>query len=63
VFADVGHAWTGRFRTAAATTSLGAELSLDTVIGFHFPLTMTAGAAWVSHDRGFSAFGRIGRAF
>jgi len=63
VFADVGHAWNGRFRAADATASLGAELSLDTVIGFHFPLTMTAGAAWVSHDRGFSAFGRIGRAF
>jgi hypothetical protein len=27
------------------------------------PLTFTAGGAWVSHDRGFVGFARIGRAF
>ena len=62
-FVDVGHAWNGRFRGSDATVSLGAELSLDAVIGFRLPVTVTTGAAWVSHDRGVSAFGRIGRAF
>jgi WD40-like Beta Propeller Repeat len=63
VFADVGHAWDTRFKASDLTASLGAELSLDVLVGFQFPLTVTTGAAWVSHDRGFSAFGRIGRAF
>jgi len=63
VFADVGHAWDARFTASDVTASFGAELSLDVVLGFHFPVTVTTGAAWVTHDRGFSAFGRIGRAF
>jgi hypothetical protein len=62
-FVDIGHAWSGRFKGGDATVSVGGELSLDAVIGFRLPVTVTTGAAWVSHDRGFSAFGRIGRAF
>jgi hypothetical protein len=62
-FVDVAHAWNERFTGRDATVSVGGELSLDAVIGFRLPVTVTTGAAWVSHDRGFSAFGRIGRAF
>ena len=63
VFADIGHAWNEDFDASDAIVSIGAELSLDAVIGFRLPLTFTAGAAWVSQDRGASVFGRIGRAF
>ena len=45
------------------SVSLGAELSLDTVVGYVLPVTFTGGVAWVSHDRGTVAFARIGRAF
>ena len=62
-FVDAGHAWNDRFTRSDITVSLGGELSLDTVLGYVVPLTFTAGGAWVSHDRGFTVFGRIGRAF
>ena len=60
---DIGHAWDADFDASDAIVSIGAELSLDAVIGFRLPLTFTGGAAWVSQDRGVSVFGRIGRAF
>jgi hypothetical protein len=63
VFADIGHAWNADVEASDAIVSIGAELSLDAVIGFRLPLTFTGGAAWVSQDRGVSVFGRIGRAF
>jgi outer membrane protein assembly factor BamA len=63
VFVDAGHAWVDSFRLDDATVSVGAELSLDAVVGYVLPLTFTAGGAWVSHDRGFVGFARIGRAF
>jgi dipeptidyl aminopeptidase/acylaminoacyl peptidase len=63
VFVDAGHAWVERFSRSDVTVSFGAELSLDAVVGYVLPLTFTAGGAWVSHDRGFVGFGRIGRAF
>ena len=63
VFADIGHAWNADFDASDAIVSIGAELSLDAVVGFRLPLTFTGGAAWVSQDRGVSVFGRIGRAF
>jgi Tol biopolymer transport system component len=63
VFVDAGHAWDSDFHRADVLTSIGAELSLDAVVGYALPITFTAGAAWVSHDRGFAAFGRIGRSF
>jgi Tol biopolymer transport system component len=63
VFVDAGHAWEDSFRRADVRVSLGAELSLDTVLGYVLPVTFTAGTAWVSHDRGVVVFGRIGRGF
>ena len=45
VFTDVGQAWTATFRAADAKASLGAELSVDAVLGFQLPVTVTAGAA------------------
>jgi hypothetical protein len=65
VFADIGHAWDDEFRRGDVSHSIGAELSLDAVVGFALPLTFTGGAAWRSlPDRsGAVVFGRIGRAF
>ena len=63
VFVDAGHAWAERFRRSDLTVSVGVELSLDAVVGYVLPLTFTAGGAWVSQDRGFVGFARIGRAF
>jgi hypothetical protein len=66
-FLDVGHAWTGTARWGDRRTSIGAEVGMDTVVGFAVPLTFAAGVAW-RHDgqqgaRGIAVFGRIGRAF
>jgi hypothetical protein len=63
VFVDAGNAWNDRFNRSDITVSLGGELSLDAVLGYVLPITFTTGAAWVSQDRGFAVFGRIGRAF
>ena len=67
VFVDVGHAWTDRARWSDARASIGAELSIDTVVGFVLPLSFSAGAAWrhdgLQDERGFVTFARIGRAF
>jgi WD40-like Beta Propeller Repeat len=63
VFMDAGNAWDERFRRSDVLVSLGAELSFDAVLGYTLPLTFTTGGAWVSKDRGFTAFGRVGRAF
>jgi outer membrane protein assembly factor BamA len=63
LFVDAGHAWDSTFHGADIVTSIGAELSMDAVIGYSLPITLTTGAAWISRDRGFAAFGRIGRAF
>jgi dipeptidyl aminopeptidase/acylaminoacyl peptidase len=67
VFADVGNAWDAAFRRADLRRSFGAEISADTVLGYSFPLTLTAGAAWRSDPSGrrpgWAAFARAGRAF
>jgi hypothetical protein len=63
LFVDAGHAWDSTFRRSEVTVSLGAELSLDAVVGYVLPLTVTAGGAWVSQDRGFAGFAGIGKAF
>jgi hypothetical protein len=65
VFADIGHAWDDEFRRGDISHSIGAELSLDAVLGFALPLTFTGGAAWRSlPDRSDAViFGRVGRAF
>jgi outer membrane protein assembly factor BamA len=67
VFFDAGHAWTDDVRWSDARSSLGGELSIDTVVGFALPLTFTAGAAvrfdGTTDRSSAAAFVRIGRAF
>ena len=49
-------------------TSVGAELSLDTVLAYAVPITVTVGSAW-RHDGarqlpgGATVYFRVGRAF
>jgi hypothetical protein len=64
-FADAGHAWRGRFSMDDVSTSFGAELSFDTVLGYVLPVTFTGGVAWVEDDgpRRATTFARIGAAF
>jgi outer membrane protein assembly factor BamA len=68
VFADVGHAWDHAFALADAKSAAGVELSLDAVVGYSVPLTLTAGGAW-RHDGtrrredGLAFYFRVGRAF
>jgi len=67
-FVDAGHAWDRDFDPDDLKVTFGAELSMDTTLGFNLPLTFTAGVAW-RHDgsgrlpEGAAVFGRIGRAF
>jgi hypothetical protein len=67
VFVDAGHAWTGRFDGSDIRYSIGAELSMDAIVGYFAPLTFSTGAAWRggpdTDERGFAAFARIGKAF
>jgi outer membrane protein assembly factor BamA len=63
VFVDAGHGWQRDFQLEDAVVSAGAEVSLDAVIGYSFPISVSAGGAWVSQGRGLSWFARIGRAF
>ena len=68
VYGDLGHAWTRTFRAADMKTSAGGELSTDLVLGYSFPLTATAGAAWGRDGSGLVRSGatvyfRIGHAF
>lgn len=67
VFLDAGHAWSERFQASDVRYSVGAELSMDTMLGYFAPLTFAAGGAWRNGPdpdaRGFAAFARIGRAF
>jgi WD40-like Beta Propeller Repeat len=67
LFADVGHAWTDRFRARDVKTAAGAELSFGVVAGYSFPVTATLGAAWGRNgaDGGerSTLYVRVGRAF
>lgn len=67
VFADAGSAWSASIRDARLRGSIGAELSVDAVLGFALPVTFATGAAWrhgpAPGDRGVVGFARIGRAF
>jgi hypothetical protein len=67
VFADAGHAWDVSFRLGDVHRSFGAEISADTIVGYSFPLTLTAGAAWRDDPSGrrpgWAVFARTGRAF
>ncbi len=67
VFADAGHAWTGEFSADRLMASFGVEGSLDTVVGFRLPLTLTAGLAR-TYDRAAGrsdtgVYARIGPSF
>lgn len=66
VFADAGQVWDRRFTWAGAKLSVGAELSLDAVVGFGLPLSVSAGVARPRQPTGTSdiaAYVRVGRAF
>jgi outer membrane protein assembly factor BamA len=67
LFVDAGHAWNASFRARDARTSLGVELSVDTILGYALPLTFTGGAAWrhdgLTNRTSAVMFGRVGRAF
>jgi len=67
VFTDAGNAWDEGFHWKDVRVSAGGELSLDTVLGFGFPLSFATGVAWrhdpVGTQDGVEVFGRIGRAF
>jgi hypothetical protein len=67
VFVDAANTWERSFRWNDVRISTGAELSVDTVVGFGLPLSFTAGVAWrhdpLGRQDGVAAFGRIGRAF
>jgi outer membrane protein assembly factor BamA len=66
-FADFGHAWTGDFDASEVRQSFGLELSVDTVVGYWLPLTLTGGIALrddpVAGRRDVVGFARIGKAF
>ena len=67
VFFDAGQAWSNDPRWSDIRTSVGVELSADTVLGFGLPLTFTGGAAvrfdGTTNRSRLVAFARIGRAF
>jgi hypothetical protein len=66
-FVDAGRAWPDPASDDGVRYALGAELSVDTVLGYFAPLTFTGGGVWrggpLERDRGFAAFVRVGRAF
>ncbi len=65
--ADTGHAWTGPFRASDLKSSIAAELSLDLVAGYRYPLTVTMGGAFGRDGANAStraaAYLRLGTAF
>ncbi len=66
VFSDIGQVWDHQFSWADYKASVGAELSIDTVLGFGAPITVAAGVAQPvsgAQGRGASAYVRFGRAF
>jgi outer membrane protein assembly factor BamA len=66
VFADAGQVWDHRFSLSDTRASFGAELSLDVVVGFALPLTLSAGVArpWDGDRfRNPAAYVRVGRSF
>jgi Tol biopolymer transport system component len=66
VFADVGQVWDDGFSWADYKSSVGAELSVDIVLGFGAPFTVSTGAAKTfqgGHPFGSGAYVRVGRAF
>jgi hypothetical protein len=67
-FVDAADAWERRFDSNRVKLTYGAEISVDTVLGFSLPMTFAGGVAW-RHDgagrlpEGAVVFARIGRAF
>jgi Tol biopolymer transport system component len=68
VFIDAGDAWDAGFSVGRLKASIGAEASVDLVVGYRLPITLTAGAA-VTRDgaasgrRGSGAYVRLGPSF
>jgi len=66
VFADLGQVWDHSFSWAGYKASVGAEISLDTIVGFGAPITISAGLARAfrgGRAAGASGYLRVGRAF
>lgn len=68
VFVDAGHAWSARFSSQDLKVSIGGELSVDAVVGYYLPVTVTIGTAWrrdggTAGEDGAAVFLRFGRAF
>jgi hypothetical protein len=63
LFADAGHAWDTTFRRRDVQAVVGAEVSMDIILGYRLPLTIATGTGWASNSRGLVTFGRVGRAF
>jgi hypothetical protein len=68
VFLDAGDAWSTRLALRRIKTSAGGELSADLTLGYSYPFTFVAGAAWTrdptgTRPGGVAVFVRAGRAF
>jgi hypothetical protein len=68
VFVDAGNAAWRRFLINDTKVSVGGEASVDVVLGYTFPATLSAGAAWTRSGRsapfeGPRFYFRVGRAF
>jgi hypothetical protein len=67
-FADAGQTWARRFDAAQIKASVGVELSGRLVVGYHFPMTATVGAARGHDGSGtlpdaWTIYLRLGHAF
>ena len=66
-FVDAGTTWIRRFDRNDLRVSAGFEIAADTVLGYALPVTFAGGGAWRrdpgGRERGFTIFGRIGRAY
>jgi len=66
VFGDLGQAWDHQFSWDDYKASIGAEVSVDVVLGFGAPFTVSTGAAKTfqgGQPFGRGAYVRVGRAF
>jgi hypothetical protein len=68
VVADAGHTWSRDFDAADLKVSIGAEVAANVVLGYGWPLTMSAGVARGHDGSGTvpaqtTVWGRIGYAF
>ncbi len=68
LFVDAGNVWWNGFSINDTKASAGGELSLDLVVGYALPLTVTVGGAWTRNGSSADPYGsafyfRVGRAF